>query len=621
MTIHKPRSAVACVTSIVLAASSLLGVAHAGIDVGGDAAGLFTYDIEDYSEYAGVKGTPFSTIGHPSLGITMGERFVGQETSESGGFDVVEGRPSVPLTIDDSIEAEYGINLLWIYATTVVDGLGATGFPNSTAIGDGALSMLYERDQSLVGFDLVGSNGGGLRIQLYDRNGEVLDDITFDKTTNRTYVFFSDRANIAGMTLSNFDWGGVAYDNFIFQPGTADRGAVCDANASYAVDRDGDVTAVMVDAGVPADLLGLYDFNWITDCPGGYFDDPAGPAPTLFVDSSGACAVQCAVSVLVSNGEETDICSSEVRVGHEGSGTPTCPPSATVESDGLGNQEAYQAWLDALTFDQPEGATLDVVTEPGDCGDTMTVTATVSVGAGDAGDCGGGECTSTFAVEDTTAPDLVVEPSEVVVTDVLCEGFVAVDLPVALATDGGEPVVVEHDGPDVFPTGVTTTVTYTATDDCGNTATAIADVTVLYGAGAEVQVTTRTVGGGSLGRAQADMPMEGVVLTAYEKTSGSCAADVSGAEAGYSSKSLEVVVMQCAGVGESVTDSFGLAWVDVPPGQYLLIAQFDLDGDGTIDQFRGRLMRQLACMDGDVWRLRYLVGMDGQPVAHSSGKP
>ena len=620
MTTQGSRSIVALVASVVLAMCMNTGDAKAAIRVGGDAAGLFTYDIEDYRQYAGVKGTPFSTIGHPSLGITMGERFVGQQTSSAGGFDVVEGRPSMPLTIDDSIEAKYGINLLWIYSTTVVDGLGPVGFPDSGAIGDGALSILYERDQLLVGFDLVGSNGGGLRIQLFDRSGVLLDDFTFEETSNRTYVFFSNQMNIAGLTLSNFDWGGLAFDNFIFQPSEANRETVCDAGSSYAVDRDGDVTAVMVDAGVPADLVGLYQFDWVSDCPGGYFDHPTSPTPTLFVDSAGSCAVTCTVSVIVSDGVETDVCSSEVRVGQEGSGAPTCPPATTVESDGAGNQDAYQTWLDSLTFDQPEGTTFDVVTEPGDCGDTMTVTATVSAGAGVGGDCGGGECTTTFTVEDTVAPELVVEPSEITVTDVRCKGSVAVDLP--FATDGeGGAVATANDAPAFYPTGETTTVSYTATDACGNAATATVDVTVLNGSGVEVQVMTRTVSGGSPGRSQADVPMEGVVLSTFDKSPGSCAANVAKEDAGFSPAVLEAVVSQCAPASVGVTDAVGVAWVDVPPGQYLTVAQFDLDGDGSADHYGGRITRQLGCGDGDVWRLRQNVDTNGQPVGRATGKP
>jgi alpha-amylase len=79
-------------------------------------------------------------------------------------------------------------------------------------------------------------------------------------------------------------------------------------------------------------------------------------------------------------------------------------------------------------------------------------------------------------VEDTTAP-LITVPEDVTVY--ASNGDELVDIGIATADDLFAPVVVSSDAPDKFPLG-TTTVTWSATDLNGNTATDIQNVTVYY---------------------------------------------------------------------------------------------------------------------------------------------
>ena len=48
----------------------------------------------------------------------------------------------------------------------------------------------------------------------------ALGDIAIDETINGPLVFSSDQRDIAAITLTNRDRGGLVYDNFRFIPGT-----------------------------------------------------------------------------------------------------------------------------------------------------------------------------------------------------------------------------------------------------------------------------------------------------------------------------------------------------------------------------------------------------------------
>ena len=90
-------------SSAVFTVLVLVGIANGspGISVGGDTSGLYVEGVE------WVSGNPFVTIANPSLGVTFGEKLLGQSNSPSGDFDVISGTPNTPLTMDTSIGANY----------------------------------------------------------------------------------------------------------------------------------------------------------------------------------------------------------------------------------------------------------------------------------------------------------------------------------------------------------------------------------------------------------------------------------------------------------------------------------------------------------------------------------
>jgi len=88
-------------------------------------------------------------------------------------------------------------------------------------------------------------------------------------------------------------------------------------------------------------------------------------------------------------------------------------------------------------------------------------------------------CSTEVVVEDTTAPTLVAPPDVRVECDGADGTSVELGTPsVADACDGA--LVATNDAPSTFPAGATT-VTWTATDDSGNTALAMQQVTVTDG--------------------------------------------------------------------------------------------------------------------------------------------
>lgn len=155
----------------------------------------------------------------------FGERFDGQDFSENGNYDRLQfgpnGGSSNPLTL---LAGPSNRNLaLLLSSTTVLAGLGPTGFPNSDAIGTGAVSFVFDANQTEFSFDVVGATGGTLDLFFYHRDGTTIDVVTVQNLSSQTYAFrqslnLSDR--IAGVSfVSRADTGGVAFDNFRFTAG------------------------------------------------------------------------------------------------------------------------------------------------------------------------------------------------------------------------------------------------------------------------------------------------------------------------------------------------------------------------------------------------------------------
>ena len=141
-------------------------------------------------------------------------------------------------------------------------------------------------------------------------------------------------------------------------------------------------------------------------------------------------------------------------------------------------------------------------------------------------------------------------------------------LPTATATDACDASpTVTNDAPATFPAGQTT-VTFTATDDCGNSSSASVDVTVLYGADIFVTAAKHTVGSGSTPGSTRE-PLVGIEICAYDKADGSCARVTCG---GISHQHYQCIVDNCDPVNCCTTDANGECTINLPPGDYVVIS-------------------------------------------------
>jgi hypothetical protein len=593
---------IAMLVTSCLPVATIVTPSHAEVRFGGEVTGLTTNDFEAYTAWANRPGTALTLLDDAELRIAFGEKLVGQVTTVDGDFDVISGTPTVPLTLDGSVDENVGIVLLSVARSSVGIGLGPDGFPWATGIGEGALTVLYAVDQRVIGFDVVGADGGALRMQFFNRLGEQIGDLTVENLANSTYVFSSDVWNIAAITFTNTDLSGVGFDNFLYSLTGSNAGPPgCDVPESVFFDQPGPLVELALDAGAVEDPDGTsWVYSWITDCPNSYFDDNTLPDPILVVDTSLVCSLECSAVVIVNDGYDSDVCTTNLVIENGVPATVTCPADLTVEADGAWNVGALEAWLGSVVAGGGQAVNDFAGLEPG-CGMTGSATVTWTVIPDD--DCGApASCSATFTIVDTISPVLDVETVALTVDDIDCDGEEPVTLPVVTAIDaGGASVTLTNDAPPLFPAGETTTVTFTAVDDCGNSSTTSVDVTVLHGAGIEATVIRRRAPTPGFGRV--DEPVVGLLVAAYESSRGSCA-DQLLREHHPLSNAAPFIAAECEPANMGVTDEDGVVLLDVPPGRYVFVAHVDSDGDGVPDEFVAQSVGMLPCGQ---WKARELL--------------
>jgi hypothetical protein len=282
-----------------------------------------------------------------------------------------------------------------------------------------------------------------------------------------------------------------------------------------------------------------------------------------------------------------------------------CPPDATgLECPA---DTSVTAHGEATAVDNCGGVFIESsdVSVPG-CGVTETITRTWTA----TDDCGlDATCDQVIATTDTTPPVVTVDTTPILAVDEDCSGDAVVLLPEASAHDDCDGVIaVFDDAPSDFPAGQTTTVNFSATDDCGNTGLASLDVAVAYGANIEVTAASHTVGSGSHPGAQKE-PLVGIEICAYDKSDDSCARDVCG---GISHHYYECIATTCPAAGCCTTDSNGQCTINVPPGDYVIIS---LDATKTVlPDPLGVSASDLACGETMKKHLQQIIRVDGRKI-------
>ena len=180
----------------------------------------------------------------------------------------------------------------------------------------------------------------------------------------------------------------------------------------------------------------------------------------------------------------TTSCSFTVTVNDTEDPTWVTPPSdLTVECDGNGNVSEFDNWLNT-TFTGTDNCTGVTVTNDSsglsdDCGATGTETVTFTLT-----DSNGNSITldATFTIVDTINPTIDVAASDLIIQ---CDDDNSAEIDAWLATNGGASASDACSGitwTNDFTTvnedvcGDLTTVTFTATDECGNVTTTVANI-------------------------------------------------------------------------------------------------------------------------------------------------
>lgn len=180
-------------------------------------------DFEDYPRMMS-PGTALNGVQRLE-GVRIGERFSGQTLTQVGGFDRLSPGPVPPL---DVVAGAPGQNLAvsFVYSlSNLVAGLAPPGYPKKEAGGEGAIAVLFDRDQFALGFRVAAdlrpedNSSGRMQVAFYRRDATLI--ATMDVTLGwgiRGYGFLreAETADIAGVTITNMDPAGIAIDDLIF---------------------------------------------------------------------------------------------------------------------------------------------------------------------------------------------------------------------------------------------------------------------------------------------------------------------------------------------------------------------------------------------------------------------
>ncbi|MGB0715474.1 MAG: hypothetical protein ACPGXK_06330 [Phycisphaerae bacterium] len=571
---------------------------QAEITSGGDASELHIFDFEEFDGIAGPSGTAFNSLISQEYGIRFGEKLLGQVNQPFDGYDLISGTPDTPLALDDDMAPELGVNVMSIFGTTVLAGLGPSGFPNPDAIGDGALTVLFDVDQRVVAFDLVGTNFGTVTLTFLDRQGAELGTVELTGVYDTTHVFSSGQSEIAAINFSNTDWGGLAFDNFHFQPVVQNEIPVCAAGGPYETLIEDSYAHVELNANLPDNPKANWQLGWVTDCPNAFFDDDTASNPVLSIEAYD-CQLECTVSLLVYGDETVDVCTATVTATDPQAGpTVTCPSDVIAH---CGDEEipSLDEWLNSAT------ATGAVPSNDFDgliegCGETAEAVVTWWVDNEAGSTCNGQtSCTATYQLIDNDPPAFEA-PESVMLLDVDCDGFETWEPEQIFATDacsGDVEIMIEDDQGD-YPAGETSLVTLSATDACGNTTTTEVRVNVEANSGLEIRTTPRRRGHRRRGSFASQTPPTARV---YDFSRGSCARSFHngknargfGRNTDFVGK-IDHVLNTCEPIANArLTGNSGE--INLATGKYLVLLGVDDNGDEQYDRWLARKTGYINC--------------------------
>lgn len=150
-------------------------------------------------------------------GAVFGERFAGQTVAPNGDHDSIIGPASRPLTVVPGAPGQ-NLSVVHFSGNNVLNGYGVAGYPKRHAQGEGAISFLFDADQSALAFQLRGGEAGNANVTFFTREGEMIATLELPPPGEYEFGFIRSNgtADIAGVLLTNTDPQGLALDNIRF---------------------------------------------------------------------------------------------------------------------------------------------------------------------------------------------------------------------------------------------------------------------------------------------------------------------------------------------------------------------------------------------------------------------
>ena len=182
-------------------------------------------DFEDYPRRL-TPGTRLDAVqAYP--GAAIGERFAGQAVSMEAGFEVLSPRPFGPLRLEAGRAGENLAVAFILLLTNQLSGVAPPGYPDRDALGEGAISILFDADQAALGFrataeprpDDDAQPNGRMQVAFFRRDGALIERLEIEMDWARAGYGFRRAGglrDIAGISITNRDPAGIAIDDVIY---------------------------------------------------------------------------------------------------------------------------------------------------------------------------------------------------------------------------------------------------------------------------------------------------------------------------------------------------------------------------------------------------------------------
>jgi len=408
--------------------------------------------------------------------------------ASNGGADASDTCSDITWTNDaGQLSDECGSTGFVTVNFTATDDCGNTANTSATFTIIDETAPVIDTDASDMTVECDGNdNTAAYQAWLASNAGAVASDVCGEVTWSNDAGQLSDECGATGFVSVTFtatdDCGNTASTNATFTIEDTTAPVIAVDAADTVVECDGQGNAAALQA-------------WIASNGGAQAEDSCGDV--TWTNDAGQLSDECGSTGFVSvTFTATDDCgntaSTSATFTIEDTTAPVITAAATddtVECDGQGNVAALQAWIASNGGAQAEDACGNVTwtNDAGQLSDECGSTGFVTVNFVATDDCGNTANTSaTFTIEDTTAPDITVEADDLTVE---CDGQGNVAaLQAWLAANGGANAVdgcsdvswtnnfnVTND--DCGASGAAT-VTFTATDECGNIATTTASFVI-----------------------------------------------------------------------------------------------------------------------------------------------